>query len=227
MPDSHSTRRGNTATASNTRMKPDNTRLIDSHALDTPPERHPLQPFLPPNARLLMLGSFPPPQKRWSMFFYYPNFQNDMWRIIGLIFKKDKNAFVDEPSRAFKMPALISFLSEAGIALYDTACEVRRQQGNASDKYLEIIEPTDIGKLLKQLPHCHAIAVTGQKAADTACMTFGLKQQPKVGEHISFTLNGRRYELYRMPSTSRAYPMSIEKKSLAYAAMFNSIGILK
>ena len=31
-----------------------------------------------------MLGSFPPQQKRWSMAFFYPNFQNDMWRIFGL-----------------------------------------------------------------------------------------------------------------------------------------------
>ena len=46
-------------------------------------EEHPLLPFLPPEARLLMLGSFPPPRYRWSMDFYYPNWNNDMWRIVG------------------------------------------------------------------------------------------------------------------------------------------------
>ena len=54
------------------------------------PEIHPLAPFLPPNARLLLLGSFPPPRKRWSMDFFYPNYTNDMWRIFGLIFFDDK-----------------------------------------------------------------------------------------------------------------------------------------
>ena len=49
-------------------------------------ETHPLAPFLPVNAKLLMLGSFPPPKERWKMDFYYPNYQNDMWRIFGLIF---------------------------------------------------------------------------------------------------------------------------------------------
>lgn len=49
-------------------------------------EQHPLKPFLPANARLLMLGSFPPQQKRWCMDFYYPNFINDMWRIVGQVF---------------------------------------------------------------------------------------------------------------------------------------------
>ena len=41
-------------------------------------ERHPFTPFLPDGCRLLMLGSFPPGEQRWSMRFYYPNFTNDM-----------------------------------------------------------------------------------------------------------------------------------------------------
>ena len=44
-------------------------------------ERHPLKPFLPENAKVLFLGSFPPPKKRWCMEFYYPNFLNDHWRL--------------------------------------------------------------------------------------------------------------------------------------------------
>ena len=55
-----------------------------------PIEEHPLEPFLPANAKLLMLGSFPPQKKRWSMDFFYPNLQNDMWRIFGLIFFDNK-----------------------------------------------------------------------------------------------------------------------------------------
>ena len=53
-------------------------------------ERHPLEPFLPENARLLMLGSFPPKRIRWSMEFFYPNLQNDMWRIVGYLATGDK-----------------------------------------------------------------------------------------------------------------------------------------
>ena len=52
-------------------------------------ERHPFTPFLPDGCRLLMLGSFPPGEQRWSMRFYYPNFTNDMWRIFGLCFFND------------------------------------------------------------------------------------------------------------------------------------------
>lgn len=39
-------------------------------------EIHPLEPFLPAKSKLLMLGSFPPQKKRWSMEFYYPNLIN-------------------------------------------------------------------------------------------------------------------------------------------------------
>ena len=65
-------------------------------------ETHPLAPFLPPQTRLLMLGSFPPPRPRWKMEFYYPNFQNDMWRIFGLVFFADKDYFVEAGGKSFK-----------------------------------------------------------------------------------------------------------------------------
>ena len=63
---------------------------------DIQTEKHPLEPFLPEGARILMLGSFPPKRERWSMDFFYPNFINDMWRITGHIFFGDKDHFIAE-----------------------------------------------------------------------------------------------------------------------------------
>jgi len=82
-------------------------------------ERHPLQPFLPENARLLLLGSFPPPRERWCMDFFYPNPQNDMWRIMGQIFFGDKQHFVD--GKVFNREEIVAFCREKGIAIFDTA----------------------------------------------------------------------------------------------------------
>ena len=107
---------------------------------DILPERHPLQPFLPIHAKILMLDSFPPQGKRWSMPFFYPNIQNDMWRIFGLIFFQDKEYFYDRKEKRFIMKRLVAFLEERGIALYDTATCVKRLKNNASDAHLEIIE---------------------------------------------------------------------------------------
>ena len=117
-------------------------------------ESHPLQPFLPEGARLLMLGSFPPKRERWSMDFFYPNWINDMWRIWGYIFFADKHYFEVKGEKRFDRERIVSFCLEHGIALYDTACEVRRLRDNASDKFLEIVRPTDIKALLDALPHC-------------------------------------------------------------------------
>lgn len=75
-------------------------------------ETHPLEPFLPGNAVLLMLGSFPPQQKRWSMDFFYPNLQNDMWRIVGLIFFGDKEYFLKPDKKAFDKERIIDFLKQ-------------------------------------------------------------------------------------------------------------------
>ena len=107
-------------------------------------EEHPLEPFLPINAKLLMLGSFPPQKKRWSMEFFYPNLQNDMWRIFGIIFFQNKDHFLNPDKKVFDKERIIDLLNKKGIALYDTASAVRRLQDNASDKFLEVVEQTDI-----------------------------------------------------------------------------------
>lgn len=187
-------------------------------------ESHPLEPFLPANARLLMLGSFPPPRKRWSMDFFYPNLQNDMWRIFGHLFFNDKNHFLLPDKASFCKEEIVTFLQEKGIALFDAATVVRRLQGNASDKFLEIIEPTDIRLLLKQLPQCQAIAATGQKAIDTIRLQVDA-DEPSVGRKVPFSFEDRGMHLYRMPSSSRAYPLALEKKSEFYLSMFKDLGI--
>ena len=191
-----------------------------------PLERHPLKPFLPSNAKVLMLGSFPPQQKRWSMDFFYPNLQNDMWRIFGLLFFHDKEHFLLPGKKAFHKEALVDFLTEKGIALYDTATSVRRLQDNASDKFLEVIEPTDIRLLLKQLPHCKAIVTTGQKATDIIRSQIEVNE-PAVGASYPFEFEDRSLRLYRMPSSSRAYPLALEKKASFYRLMLNELGILE
>lgn len=188
-------------------------------------EKHPLVPFLPANARLLMLGSFPPQKKRWSMDFYYPNWNNDMWRITGLIFFQDKEYFIDKPYKAFCKDRLIGFLKEKGIALYDTASAVKRLQDNASDKFLEVVQPTDVAGLLEQLPACQAIVTTGEKATETICSLMGI-DRPKVGDFSEFIFQNRPMRLYRMPSSSRAYPLALEKKAAVYKLMYQELALV-
>ena len=178
-------------------------------------ESHPLQPFIPEGARLLMLGSFPPARHRWSMDFFYPNFQNDMWRIFGLVFFGDKDHFVDNEARTFRREEIIELLNREGIALYDTATKVIRTQNTASDKDLEVVTPTDLDSLLKRMPMLEGVVTTGQKATDLFTEHFKIAQ-PKVGESVTFDFYGKELRLWRMPSSSRAYPMKVDRKAEIY-----------
>ncbi len=190
-------------------------------------ETHPLTPFLPGNAKLLMLGSFPPPQNRWKMNFYYPNYQNDMWRIFGLIFFSDKNHFLDLPNKNFKESQIREFLSQAGIGIFDTAYQIKRLQGNASDKFLEIVTPTDLSALLEQIPICHTIMTTGDKATDTLMQHFPDQPiKPMIGQSVQVNYDNRELSLYRLPSSSRAYPLALEKKADIYKQFFQQIGLV-
>ena len=192
-------------------------------------EKHPFEPFLPENARILFLGSFPPQPHRWCMPFYYPNWINDFWRIIGLIHFNDKDHFCIIKEKRFNEPAIRTFCTQQGLAFYDTATEIRRLKDNASDAFLEVVTPTDIPALLQKIPNCTTLVTTGQKATEVIASTFNCPIPPigaSIGLNIEtgHTQDGlpiiRQITFFRMPSTSRAYPLSIEKKAAAYRIIF-------
>ncbi|ATV31238.1 uracil-DNA glycosylase family protein [Prevotella intermedia] len=190
-------------------------------------ETHPFEPWLPVNAKLLMLGTFPPAPKRWAMEWYYPNFTNDMWRIFGLIFFGDKLHFVDEENKTYRLNELKQFLKEKGAALFDTALRIRRTTGTASDKDLEIVEPADLDGMLRSLPECKAVLAAGQLATKVFTEHYNIDARNlKMGEYRTFDFEGRALKLYRQPSSSRAYPMKVEKKAVYYEQMFKEIQII-
>lgn len=145
---------------------------------------------------------------------------------MGIIFFDEKEYFIEKTAKQFREKEIKSFLAEKGIALYDAATAVRRLSGNASDARLQIVEATDIAALLATMPHCHTIAVTGEKAAQ-AILSPHNAEMPKIGESTTLQYGNRQVELWRLPSTSRAYPLAPEKKAEYYSTLFNAIGILQ
>uniref|UniRef100_A0AB33ILH9 Uracil-DNA glycosylase family protein n=1 Tax=Prevotella sp. GTC17253 TaxID=3236793 RepID=A0AB33ILH9_9BACT len=186
-------------------------------------EVHPFEPWLPTDARLLMLGTFPPAPKRWCMEFYYPNFQNDMWRIFGLCFYGDKNHFVRQEQKTFDVEGIKQMLLERRVALFDTALRIRRTKNNASDKDLEIVERADLDGMLSSLPDCQGVLAAGQLATSVFTSHYGITEKPAMGHYTEFEFEGRVLRLYRMPSSSRAYPLAVEKKAAYYQKMFDDI----
>ena len=130
---------------------------------------------------------------------------------------------MDVEKKTYRLDAIREFLRQKGVAIYDTAQQVIRTKNTASDKDLQIVQPADLDGMLRQLPHCRAVLTAGQLATKVFSEHFGIKEKPEMGGYAEFLFEGRRLRLYRMPSSSRAYPMAVEKKAEFYRKMFEEI----
>lgn len=187
-------------------------------------ERHPWPPFIPAGAKILIMGTFPPGEHRWSMPFFYPNPINDFWRVMGLIYFNDKDRFYMPHLKTFDLEKIKKLLEERHIAMGDTGLEVRRLKGNAADKFLEIVTPIPLAETLGRMPACTAVATTGEKAAQVIAEITGTSV-PKTGTFIETFFAGRTLRIYRMPSTSRAYPLPLVKKAELYRKMLHDLNL--
>lgn len=190
-------------------------------------ETRPFPPFLPKKATVMMMGTFPPTAEKRAMEFHYPNFQNDMWRVYGLIFFNDKDHFRKGDEKAFDPEKIKAFLDQKGIASCPTVYKAIREHGNASDAFLEVVEPVNLKEVLGQVPDVAHICTTGGKATEILLGLLPEKVKlPKTNETINFVYDGRQLSLTRLPSTSRAYPLSLVKKAEAYKNFFKNCGLI-
>lgn len=153
-----------------------------------------------------------------------------MWRVFGIIYFGDKDSLVDVAGRTFRLEKIKNLLKDKGIAFSDTGREIIRLRGNASDKYLQIEKHIDLGSTLDVLPECHAVATTGEKAAQVIASITDTAV-PKVGEYVDCELKTsdnalRKFRHWRMPSTSRAYPLNLIAKAAFYKKMLEATGLI-
>lgn len=159
------------------------------------------------------------------MDFFYPNRQNDMWRIWAYIATGDKNAFMLPDGKTFDKEKIVDFCLKIGLALTDTGEEVVREKGNASDAHLTVVKPRDFSALLHRIPLCRDIVLTGEKAVATLGATVGFKKI-ELGEYITTGFFGCETRIWRMPSSSRAYPRPIEWKAGYYRRVLDFVNTL-
>ena len=190
-------------------------------------ELRPFPPFLPPHATVLMMGSFPPAAEKRAMEFHYPNFQNDMWRVYGLVFFGDAMHFQRGEEKAFDAEKIKAFLTERGIGSCPGVRRAIRGHGNASDAYLKVVETVELPEILEKIPQCRRICTTGGKATEIlfALLETDVKAKDvRMGATVSARCGERDLLVTRLPSTSRAYPMKLEKKAEAYRKFFVEAG---
>ena len=204
-------------------------------------ETHPFGPVLPPDATVMMMGSFPPTADKWAMRFHYPNFQNDMWRIYGRVFFDDADYFRIGNEKRFDPERIRAFMFERGIASCPTVVQAIRETGNASDKDLTVVTTVDLDTILPQVPKVKALFTTGGKATEVLLnllnQPIAKSKHPKTNQSIDYPYKWQdnnshpktevnELTLYRLPSTSRAYPLALDKKVAAYKEFFKKIGKL-
>jgi len=126
---------------------------------------HPYQPFIPKDAKKLIIGTIPPsrfckePQQllEEDVNFYYGSRDNYFWQIIGEIFNKEflynnsQNA-VDQRKE---------FLTQISAGITDTINECIHLDNSASDNKLKIIRYNlDLVRLLEENPQITTLIYT-------------------------------------------------------------------
>jgi G:T/U-mismatch repair DNA glycosylase len=216
------------------------TSLVLSEVQAAEVETHPFAPVLPPNATVMMMGTFPPTADKWAMPFHYPNFYNDMWRIYGSVFFDDVNYFRVGEEKRFDPERIRTFMFERGIASCPTVKQAIRETGNASDKNLTVVTPVDLDNILSQVPKVQTLFTTGGKATEVLLNLLAepptKSKYPKTNQSMDYLYQWQNdnnqntdvnnLTLYRLPSTSRAYPLALDKKVAAYKDFFKKIGKL-
>ena len=113
---------------------------------------HPLEPVITPNARLLILGSFPSVQSREAGF-YYGNPQNRFWKVMAYVLRCPVPQTVDEKR---------AMLVTGKVALFDVlkSCEIT----GSADASIRSAAANDIPRLIEHT--CiHAVFFNGATAA--------------------------------------------------------------
>lgn len=158
-----------------------------------------LAPLHAPDARLLLLGSFPGKQSL-AEHRYYAHPRNQFWSVLGALWGEDIVAMpYDERVNALRRHRL---------ALWDVHAACERE--GSLDSAIERAEPNDLAALVAQLPCLRVIAHHGGESARSMKLTrsFGLP-------------------VHRLPSTSPAHAgMSLAAKVEAWRPVFEQAGVL-
>lgn len=137
---------------------------------------HPIAPFLFPDSRLLVLGSFPSVKSRESGF-YYGHPQNRFWQVLALVFDEERPCSTDDKK---------ALLARHGIALWDVihSCTVT----GSADASIRDARPNEVQRAIAGSA-VQAVFLNGQLAGRLYRANRHL--MPRLPHHI-------------LPSTSAA-----------------------
>lgn len=172
-------------------------------------EQHAFEPFFPPKAKTLILGTFPTHGRNWKFNFYYPGRSNFFWRLLGDVYDyKFQHNIGDEAVEERK-----KFCIKHHIALSDTILSCRRIVATSSkDSDLEICEKMPLVEMLRKNKNIDTIILDSSSGKVSAHYLFYqilsenhltyMVAQTKPPIHGNFTLDDRLINVYTLYSPS-------------------------
>ncbi len=116
-------------------------------------EKHPFEPIIFPDSKILILGSFPS-IKSFEEGFYYAHPRNQFWPLLAEVFHEDISTIEKK----------IALCKKHHLALWDSAKSLKRESGNSSDQNLKEIQVNDFKQLLRDYPLIKTVLFTGKKS---------------------------------------------------------------
>lgn len=155
-------------------------------------------PVAAPDARLLILGSFPG-RASLSVGHYYAHPRNQFWPIIESI--------IGESLLRLAFEERYRILTRRGIALWDVIVECERR--GSLDSEIRSARQADLLQWVESFPQLRAVFFNGALAARRGAVLA----------------SDGRLALWRLPSTSPAHAsLSFEQKRLAWSRAFDLAG---
>ena len=171
-------------------------------------EIHPWKWYVPPGAKTVIVGTFPPTRRNWSYDFFYPNINNYFWRIMAALAGQELQCFSGEEAVSERK----ALLDRLQVGLSDMGQIIYRTEDNSMDENLHIVEYMDILRLLDENPSVGKLVFTSSSGKASAARWFkdylamrGIRYNISKGARplrSRLKLQGRPVELVLLYSTS-------------------------
>lgn len=200
-----------------------------NHTTELHPEEHPDWYHDIPVMEILILGSYPPHQKRWNYSFYYPNKQNHFWKILAAL---DNNYNLKHYTGEEAVAERKQLMERLKTGIQNMGKTILRKGSSAQDTDITITSYQDVMAVIRQHPELKLIILPGFSAASstfkTFCDYFSTQDvrftAPKKPSHgLSFELHvaGRVITCVICTSTSPATAERLSDKTEKFRAIYN------